>query len=219
MLLTGNRTGNGGRGANSSPKHDGGGGSEGGSGGGIYNDGSLSIYDSTISKNFTGNGGNGGDGGAGEFSEEPGHFPNGLAGGGGAAAGDGGGIYNAGSALIEGSTISGNFTGRGGTGGTGGIGAGEGKFGAGTGGDGGDGGNSGKQYRKDQGTYWDERGRRRHLQRRLPDHVQLDDQRQRHRGRRQRRWIGLRRQTERSGNSGAAGGPAPAAVVAGAADC
>ncbi len=159
-LVTENQTGKGSLGANAPFKSNAGGGGAGGSGGGIYNDvgASLTVKLSTISKNFTGNGGNGGTGSPGEVPEV-GHYPDGTAGGGGGSAGDGGGIYNAGSALIEGSTISGNYTGHGGTGGTGGQGAGETTFAAGVGGDGGDGGNSGKQYRKDQGTYWDyERG-------------------------------------------------------------
>ncbi len=159
-LVTENQTGKGSLGANAPLQHLGGGGGAGGSGGGIYNDAgaSLTVKQSTISKNFTGDGGNGGEGAEGEVPEI-GHNPGGTGGGNGGPAGDGGGIYNAGSVLIEGSTISGNFTGRGGNGGNGGRGGGETTFGAGIGGDGGDGGNSGKQYRKDQGTYWDyERG-------------------------------------------------------------
>lgn len=159
-LVTENQTGKGSQGANAPLQHLGGGGGAGGSGGGIYNDigASLTIIQSTISKNFTGGGGNGGAGAEGEVPEI-GHNPDGTGGGSGGPAGDGGGIYNAGGALIEGSAIAQNFTGRGGRGGNGGQGAGETTFGAGIGGDGGDGGNSGKQYRKDQGTYWDyERG-------------------------------------------------------------
>jgi hypothetical protein len=159
-LVTENQTGKGSLGANAPFKYPGGGGGAGGSGGGIYNDAgaSLTVRRSTISKNFAGAGGNGGAGSQGEVPEV-GHNPDGTGGGAGGPAGDGGGIYNAGDALIEGSTIAQNVTGRGGNGGNGGQGAGETTFGAGIGGDGGDGGNSGKQYRKDQGTFWDyERG-------------------------------------------------------------
>jgi hypothetical protein len=160
-LVTENQTGKGSQGANAPLKNPGGAGGEGGSGGGIYNDTGayLLVRESTISKNFTGDGGNGGEGANGEVPEI-GHYPQGTPGGRGGSAGDGGGIYNAGNAVIEASTISGNHTGRGGNGGSGGQGAGfKTPFGPGEGGDGGDGGNSGKQYRKDQATYWDyERG-------------------------------------------------------------
>lgn len=160
-LVTENQTGDGSQGANAPLKNAGGGGGEGGSGGGIFNDigAYLLVRESTISKNFTGDGGNGGEGADGEVPEI-GHAPQGTPGGRGGSAGDGGGIYNAGNAVIEDSTIEANFTGRGGNGGNGGQGAGfKTPFGPGEGGDGGDGGNSGKQYRKDQGTFWDyERG-------------------------------------------------------------
>jgi hypothetical protein len=130
----------------------GGSGGRGGSGGGIFNEpgASLTIRESTISKNLTGNGGKGGEGGAGVNAL--GHYPDGGAGGAGGPSGDGGGIYNAGSLLIEDSTISGNFTGRGGEGGTGAQGTGEvEERSPGDGGDGGDGGNSGMQYDKNSG--------------------------------------------------------------------
>jgi hypothetical protein len=160
-LVTENQTGKGSQGANAPLRSGGGGGGEGGSGGGIFNDfgAYLLVKESTISKNHTGDGGNGGEGADGEVPEI-GHYPQGTPGGKGGSAGDGGGIYNVGNAVIEASTISGNFTGRGGNGGSGGQGAGfSTPFAPGEGGDGGDGGNSGKQYRKDQGTYWEyERG-------------------------------------------------------------
>jgi len=156
VVLTENHTGKGDLGMNGPLEGSGGSGGKGGSGGGIFNEpgASLTIRQSTISKNFTGDGGRGGDGGQGVNAI--GHFPDGGDGGTGGASGDGGGIYNAGALTIDGSTISGNFTGRGGEGGTGAIGTGEvEEFSPGRGGDGGDGGNSGKQYRKDQGTFWD----------------------------------------------------------------
>jgi hypothetical protein len=152
VVVTENQTGKGDLGMNGPLEGSGGSGGRGGSGGGIFNEpgASLTIRQSTISKNLTGNGGRGGDGGQGLNAN--GHFPNGGDGGAGGASGDGGGIYNAGSLLIEGSTISGNFTGRGGEGGTGSFGTGEvNEFSPGEGGDGGEGGNSGIQYQKNTG--------------------------------------------------------------------
>ena len=152
-LVTENGTGNGSLGANGPLESHGGGGGESGAGGGIFNDlgASLTIRHSTINKNLTGDGGKGGEGGAGVNAI--GHFPNGGDGGAGGTSGDGGGIYNAGTLTIEGSTISGDFTGRGGEGGTGAAGTGEveerGPF---NGGDGGEGGNSGVQYIKEAGS-------------------------------------------------------------------
>ncbi len=155
-VVTENHTGQGDLGMNGSLEGSGGSGGRGGSGGGIFNEpgASLTIVQSTISKNLTGNGGRGGDGGAGVNAI--GHFPNGGDGGHGGGSGDGGGIYNAGSLTIDGSTISANFTGRGGEGGTGHLGtgpatSGELEFSPGEGGDGGDGGNSGVQYEKNTG--------------------------------------------------------------------
>src|ERR1700710_1835126 len=88
----------------------------------------------------------------GEGANAIGHFPNGGDGGRGGSSGDGGGIYNAGTVTIDGSTISGNFTGLGGEGGTGAVGTGEvNEFSPGKGGDGGEGGNSGVQYEKNSG--------------------------------------------------------------------
>ena len=155
-VVTENHTGKGDLGMNGPLEGSGGSGGRGGSGGGIFNEpgASLTIKQSTISKNFTGDGGRGGEGG--EGINAIGHFPNGGDGGTGGGSGDGGGIYNAGALTIDGSTISGNFTGRGGEGGTGAIGTGEvEEFSPGRGGDGGDGGNNGKQYRKDQDSFWD----------------------------------------------------------------
>jgi CSLREA domain-containing protein len=152
-LVTDNFTGSGGRGANSAG--DGGGagsGNSGGSGGGIYSDSNsfLSITASTISGNGTGGGGAGGNGGIGH--QGVGHFAAGTAGGQGAYSGSGGGIFisTSGTATIDKTTISGNFTGVGGTGGDGGQGAGElggpSPSGAGTGGNGGRGGNGSLDY-------------------------------------------------------------------------
>ncbi len=152
VVVTENHTGQGDLGMNGPLESGGGSGGRGGSGGGIFNEpgASLTIVESTISKNLTGNGGRGGEGGQG--INAIGHFPNGGDGGRGGSSGDGGGIYNAGSLLIEGSTISGNFTGRGGEGGTGAQGTGEvEEFSPGKGGDGGEGGNSGVQYQKNSG--------------------------------------------------------------------
>lgn len=152
VVVTENHTGQGDLGMNGPLEGGGGSGGRGGSGGGIFNEpgANLTIRHSTISNNLTGNGGRGGDGGAGLNAN--GHFPDGGDGGAGGASGDGGGIYNAGTLTIEGSTISGNFTGRGGEGGTGHVGTGENEgFSPGDGGDGGDGGNSGKAYEKNTG--------------------------------------------------------------------
>jgi hypothetical protein len=152
VVVTENETGQGDQGLNGPSESNGGSGGKGGSGGGIFNEpgAGLTIRYSTISNNLTGNGGRGGDGG--EGLNAIGHFPNGGDGGHGGSSGDGGGIYNAGSLLIEGSTIKGNFTGRGGEGGTGAQGTGEvEEFSPGRGGDGGDGGNSGLQYDKNSG--------------------------------------------------------------------
>ena len=152
VIVTENHTGKGDLGMNGPTEGSGGSGGRGGSGGGIFNEpgANLTIRYSTISKNLTGDGGRGGDGGQGVNAI--GHFPNGGDGGHGGSSGDGGGIYNAGNLTIEGSTISGNFTGRGGEGGTGHQGTGEvNEFSPGDGGDGGDGGNSGIQYEKNTG--------------------------------------------------------------------
>ena len=216
-VVTENRTGNGDLGLNGSLEGAGGSGGRGGSGGGIFNElgASLTIRQSTISKNLTGDGGKGGEGGAGVNAI--GHFPNGGDGGAGGASGDGGGIYSAGTLTIEGSTISGNFTGRGGEGGTGHVGTGEvEEFSPGKGGDGGEGGNSGKcSTRRTRVTTPTSEWRRRHLQRRQPDDGQLDDQRQRHRGRWHRRRLGRRWRPEQiRALRGSAAGRAPAEAAA-----
>ncbi len=150
VLVTANFTGDGGNGADgvSDAQSDGKGGGLGGRGGGIYNNAGayLSVTASTISANGTGGGGDGGAGGIGVNGL--GHYPQGGHGGAGGPPGSGGGIYNAGSATITTSTLSGNFTGRGGNGGNGGQGAGPapapngGTFSSGRGGYGGDGGSA-----------------------------------------------------------------------------
>ncbi len=76
-------------------------GEDGGNGGGIYNSGTLTISNSTISNNVTGNGGSSAGNGDG---------------------GSGGGIYNSGTLTISNSTISNNVTGNGGSSGLGGVG-------------------------------------------------------------------------------------------------
>ena len=74
-LVTENHTGQGDLGINGSLEGSGGSGGRGGSGGGIFNEpgASLTIVQSTISKNLTGNGGRGGEGGAGAQRARP--FP------------------------------------------------------------------------------------------------------------------------------------------------
>ncbi|HTX31172.1 MAG TPA: choice-of-anchor Q domain-containing protein [Solirubrobacteraceae bacterium] len=93
-------------------------GGHGGNGGGIYNSGTLTVTDSTISYNNPYEGGSAGPGGNGGFSANS----TGGTGGYGAVGGDGGGIYNAGSLTISGSTIDHNNAGFGGDGGDGGAG-------------------------------------------------------------------------------------------------
>src|ERR1700761_548059 len=128
-LVTGNRTGRGGDGGNgtitNSFGRNGGGANAGGNGGGIANElhASLTIRDSTISGNLTGEGGAGGNGGRGQVPAI-GANANGGEGGIGGMGGNGGGIFNEGALTIVGSTISGNGTGRGGARGLGGAGAG-----------------------------------------------------------------------------------------------
>ena len=83
----------------------------GGSGGGIYNTGTLTITDSTISANTAGAGGNAL---AGSTAAAPVQ-----AGGNGGNGGSGGGIDNTGTLVISDSTIAANSAGAGGTGGDG----------------------------------------------------------------------------------------------------
>jgi hypothetical protein len=89
----------------------------GGSGGGIFNDGQLTVDDSTVSGNHAGDGGSGTNGisGTGTLVSA------GQAGGGGGNGGSGGGIYNNGRGLvlISDSTITENAAGAGGSAGAG----------------------------------------------------------------------------------------------------
>jgi CSLREA domain-containing protein len=105
---------------------------DGGRGGGIANFQTLTITNSTIAGNTTGNGAPGGDGGSGTRNHIGGNAASGGNGGSGA------GILSGGQLVISDSTVSGNEAGAGGTGGTGG----NGDSGA-TGGDGGRGGMGG----------------------------------------------------------------------------
>ncbi len=152
VILTGNQTGDGGPGADGnglSPdanRRAGGSGNRSGDGGGIHNDSgaTLVVTSSIISDNGTGDGGEGGEGSDGNLSTA---FNGGSQGGLGAYSGDGGGISNRGTATVSGTTISENFTGRGGNGGGGGSGSGEDESrDAGTGGGGGSGGSGGWAY-------------------------------------------------------------------------
>jgi Bacterial Ig-like domain (group 3) len=149
VLLSGNKTGHGGSGADGdlslSSQHNGGGGNRGGAGGGIYNDehATLVVRASTITGNETGSGGSGGTGGRGSGSMTG--TTVGGSGGDGQYGGDGGGIDNLGTATIIDSTISDNHVGQGGAGGFGGAGSGEGHA-IGNGGRGGEGGNGGLVY-------------------------------------------------------------------------
>lgn len=136
-VITGNHAADGATGT--APAGQGG---PGGAGGGIYATTRLTVSDSVISANHTGNGG---AGGAGADNDKG----NGGNGGEGGDAGGGGGIYAPGattSLTITGTTISGNSAGSGGAGGAGGIG-GPGTLAAGgTGGAGGFGGPGGGAY-------------------------------------------------------------------------
>ena len=126
VVLSDNVTGAGGTGGDGgvASDHHGYNAGWGGDGGGIYNasGASLSITSSTIRDNGTGRGGHGGTGAMGVNGN--GNFANGGPGGDGGKPGSGGGIWNQGSVTISDSTLSGNFTGRGGNGGNGGQGAG-----------------------------------------------------------------------------------------------
>jgi CSLREA domain-containing protein len=141
-IITGNKTlaadGENGTSGTATRGGNGGNGGTSGSGGGIENDGgTLTVSNSMISGNSTGNGGNGGNGSDATASGQVGGN-----GGAGASAGAGGGIESTGtgSVTITNSTISGNTTGAGGNGGNGGAGAGAAGGAAGPGGNGGAGG-------------------------------------------------------------------------------
>lgn len=129
VLVTGNHTGGGGNGGNGTITNgfgrNGGQANAGGNGGGIANElhASLTIRDSTVSENLTGEGGAGGNGSRGQVPAI-GQVPQGGDGGIGGMGGNGGGIFNEGALTITDSTISGNATGRGGPGGFGGAGSG-----------------------------------------------------------------------------------------------
>jgi CSLREA domain-containing protein len=120
--VSGNTTGPGGRGGAGDPASagnknggSGGRGGKGGSGGGIFNGGTLTLTDSTVSGNTAGAGGPGGQGQ--EGASPGGAGGNGGSGGRGGVGGDGGGIAGSGGAMtIERSTISGNRAGAGGDG-------------------------------------------------------------------------------------------------------
>jgi hypothetical protein len=88
----------------------------GGNGGGIYNSGTLTVTNSTISDNTAGSGGNGSNGASGTGT----NASQGQLGGSGGAAGDGGGIDNVGgTATIANSLITANSAGDGGDAGAG----------------------------------------------------------------------------------------------------
>jgi len=126
-----------------------------GEGGGLYNAGTLTLIDSTLSDNMAvgGSGGGGGVGGSGGVGGPSTGIGNGGRGGLGGASGSGGfggggiggGFHDAGTSTLIGSTLSGNRTtgGNGGGGGPGGNGSVGGSSLAGTGGEGGVGGPGG----------------------------------------------------------------------------
>ncbi len=142
VTVSGDQTGDGGRGGDGGGRSgagqtgcSGGDGGSAGSGAGVYSDGPLTVNQSTITGNTTGNGGAGGAGGQATF---------GGAAGSGGSGGDGAGITSSlqGQALtLLASTIAGNLDGNGGGGGSGGPGANPGSGAA--GGDGGRGGRGG----------------------------------------------------------------------------
>jgi hypothetical protein len=115
-VVTGNSAGSGGNGGNGTATIGGnsdtaiiGDGGNGGNGGGIYNTGSLTLTDDTVSGNRTGSGGNGGEdvvmaSGAADTLDI-----------GSGNGGNGGGIYSTGSFALTNDTVSGNTTGSGGT--------------------------------------------------------------------------------------------------------
>ena len=106
-------------------------------GGAIFNAGSLTMTNSTVSQNRTGDGGTGGNAGLGGLDQNQNAKP-GSHGGWGGSGGFGGAIYSAfANTNLSNVTLSGNFTGDGGTGGAGPA---TGSLGPGPGGYGGDGG-------------------------------------------------------------------------------
>jgi hypothetical protein len=160
VVVTENHTGRGGNGGGGSlgtteRTQRGGNGSDGGSGGGIFNEfgATLTLVDSTVSKNRTGDGGAGGNGGDGVSGEGPELSDEGGPGGLGGTSGAGGGIYSVGPLTIVGSTIAENATGNGGHGGDGANGAEGTRTGArgGWGGIGGDGGDMSVEFSPETG--------------------------------------------------------------------
>jgi Bacterial Ig-like domain (group 3) len=130
VVVTENHTGRGGNGGGGSlgttqRTQRGGNGSAGGNGGGIFNEfgATLTLLDSTVTKNRTGDGGAGGNGGDGVSGEGPELSDEGGPGGVGGTPGAGGGIYSVGTLTIVGSTVAENATGNGGPGGDGADGA------------------------------------------------------------------------------------------------
>jgi len=124
VVITGGKTPDG---ADGAPGEHGG---HGDYGGGVYNGGVLTMSDSTIRNNRTGQGGHGGNATTSN-------------GGNGGPGGFGGGIYNAGTLMLIGHVIQENSTGIGGEGGEGG--------GSGHGGEGGHGGHGGAIYNASSG--------------------------------------------------------------------
>ncbi|MGZ5375046.1 MAG: hypothetical protein ACXWEF_01195, partial [Solirubrobacterales bacterium] len=120
VAVTGNTAGDGSLGSNGGNGTGGGAGDPGdpgalgGDGGGVYNDGTLTITNSTIADNKAGDGGNGGDGGDGGATGD------GADAGDGGIGGFGGGVLNLGLMSVTTSTFSNNQSGAGGTGGDGG---------------------------------------------------------------------------------------------------
>jgi CSLREA domain-containing protein len=100
VAITANQTGNGGKGGNGGGGGNGGNGGEGGNGAGIWNAGTLTGADSTITANTAGVGGTGGDGSS-------------VAGNGG-RGGAGGGIESDGLVTLTRATVSANHAGAGG---------------------------------------------------------------------------------------------------------
>ena len=115
----------------------GGAGTPGESGGGIRSDGALTVVDSVITGNTTGNGGVGGhgQGGTGATGGATGGTGGSGTGGNGGSGGQGGGVFSSGALTLLRTRVSSNTTG---SGGNGGIGTGgDGGFGTTTGGNGG----------------------------------------------------------------------------------